>query len=99
MVVTRFSTTVPILMKQKSTNPFQFGEFVVVPPFGSEKLIVLAQKTPHPRVDTIQQGGYRFLNTKDAKEAMDAVFGPPPGRGLQVERATKSISVSTQESQ
>ena len=80
----------------KVGKPVSIGEFSVVPPFGSEKLIVLAQKNPHPKVDTTEKGRYRFLNTQGANEAMKAVFSPP-ARGLVEERASKTISVSTEE--
>ena len=83
----------------KVGKPVSLGEFVVMPPFGSEKLIVLAQSTPHEKVDFIRKGPYRFLDTEEAGEAVNLAFAPP-GRGLVgLERDTVGISVSTEPKQ
>lgn len=80
----------------KVGKPVSLGEFVVLPPFGSEKLIVLAQSTPHEKVDFIRKGPYKFLDTKEAGEAVNLAFAPPK-RGLaELERDTMGISVSTE---
>ena len=80
----------------KVGKPVSLGEFVVLPPFGSEKLIVLAQSTPHEKVDFIRKGPYRFLDTTEAGEAVNLAFAPPE-RGLaELERDTVGISVSTE---
>ena len=78
----------------KVGKPVSLGEFVALPPFGSEKLIVLAQSTPHEKVDFIQKGPYRFLDTKEAVEAVNLAFAPPKRGVAELERDTKGISVS-----
>lgn len=80
----------------KVGKPVSLGEFVVLPPFGSEKLIVLAQSTPHEKVDFIRKGPYRFLDTKDGKEAVNLAFAPPEKGWAELERDTVDISISTE---
>ena len=73
----------------------EIGEFVIAPPFGSEKLIVLAQKEKFPPVKTVLNDGYYYLATQDAREAINMLLRKK--RGVKVlPPGFRSINITTE---
>ena len=62
-------------------KPVVIGRFSIAPPFGSEKLIVLAQEEQFPQIPTVRTpAGYKYLAVQNPDEVA-ALIHKPPVRG------------------
>ncbi len=75
--------------------PVTIGEFVATgPPFGSEMLIIMAQKEPFSNVETLERDGYYYLNAQDAYQAVNMLA--PPVKGMKIPRSKIVLNVQTE---
>ena len=56
-------------------NDVEIGEFVCVPPFGAEILVVAARTERFPPIETYEENGYFFLVDQDPESAARALRG------------------------
>ena len=81
---------------QQAGTDVTIGQFVAAPPFGSEKLIVLAQKEPFPEIPTFERDGYYYIDAQSTKEAVAMIY-PPQTKVFQQLNNKKTINILTQQ--
>ena len=71
------------------------GQFRIAPPFGSEELIVLAQKDPFPRISTVKVGGYNYIDAQNTQAALAMIHRPTRG-ALPMNENNERLPILTQ---
>lgn len=80
---------------QQAGSDVTIGQFRIAPPFGSEELIVLAQKDPFPRIPTVKMGGYNYIDARSTEAAL-AMIHPPTRGALPMNENNERLPILTQ---